>query len=67
MKNHLETPAFAEHFRMNYPHSPPSITFIILVLQHDIVHLHVKEALTIQTENLKLNRRQEDLGAGCLP
>ena len=44
----------------------PSITFEVLSQHRDILHLHIEEAMAIQSLRPPLNRRDEHLGTGFL-
>ena len=44
----------------------PSITFEVLSQHRDVLHLHIEEAMAIQSLRPSLNRRDEHLGKGFL-
>ena len=44
----------------------PSITFEVLSQHQDVLHLHIEEAMAIQSLRPPLNRRDEHLGTGIL-
>ena len=66
--------ALGEHYRTQHPvpedaddkDRQPSITFEVLSQHRDILHLHIEEAMAIQSLRPPLNRRDEHLGTGFL-
>ena len=56
-----------EHYADTHPNATPDLSFKILRQNNDVLRLHIKEALYIQTLSPPLNRRQEHLGTGFLP
>ena len=65
--------ALGEHYRIQHPNPQnkdqlirPAITFEVLSQHRDILHLHIEEAMAIQSLRPPLNRRDEHLGTGFL-
>ena len=66
--------ALGEHYRTHYPvpedaddkDRQPSIAFEVLSQQGVSLHLHIEEAMVIQSLRPPLNNRNEHLGTGFL-
>ena len=65
---HTCASVFGDHYANIHPHETQNITFVTLkrVRRNDDLHLHKEEAIAINKYNPKLNRREENIGAGFL-
>ena len=64
VKQRIMSSAFGKQYLAQHPNDSPKIGFRILAGHHDILCLHIEEAMARKQLKLELNRRQEELGTG---
>ena len=69
IKNGSSSSALGDHYAKKHEGKPASVTFSILkhVHNHDVLRLHIEEAIAIKKYCPELNRSQELIGTGFLP
>ena len=69
IKNGSSTSALGDHYAKKHEEKPASVTFSILkhVRSHDVLRLHIEEAIAIKKYYPELNRSQELMAQAFFP